>query len=105
VSGAAGAPFVRRRQVLGILSHGEVEARAFVMGVVTGEPAPEDAPESTGDAERLAASFRALALVLCAMLAHATLFALPGATISRTGRRKVAGPASRPAAPSAPDTS
>jgi hypothetical protein len=81
---AAGAPFHRRRQVLAILSHGEAEARAFLIGVATGEPAPEDVLESTGDAARLAASFRALALVLCAMLARA-VFGLPGATRSRAG--------------------
>jgi hypothetical protein len=83
---AAGAPFLRRRQVLGILSHGEAEARAFVIGVAFGETAPADALESTGDAARLAASFRALALVLCALLAQAALFALPGAAGPRAGR-------------------
>ena len=102
---AAGAPYLRRRQVLEILSHGDAEARAFVMGVVTGEPAPEDVPESTGDAARLAASFRALALVLCAILARSRQSALPGAAGPRACREKPAGPASRSAAPSAPDTS
>jgi hypothetical protein len=36
---AAGAPFLRRRRVLEILSYGEAEARAFVMGVAFGETA------------------------------------------------------------------
>ena len=67
---AAGAPFPHRRHVLEILSHGEAEARAFVIGVAFGETAPADAPESACDAARLAASFRALALALCAMLAR-----------------------------------
>ena len=30
---AAGAPFLRRRKVLGILNHGELDARAFVIGM------------------------------------------------------------------------
>jgi hypothetical protein len=77
---AAGAPFLRRRHVLEILSHGEAEAWAFVMGLPPGAAVPANEPESAGDAERLAASFRALALVLCALLAHTKLSALPGAT-------------------------
>ncbi len=74
---AAGAPFFRRRRVLEILSHGEVEARAFLFG---GAPVPSDALEDTGDAARLAVRFRALALVLCALLAQVARFAPPGAT-------------------------
>lgn len=100
---AAGAPFLRRRRVLEILSFGEAEARAFVMGVAFGEIAPADAPEQPGDASRLAASFRALALLLCALLARP--FALPGAPGPRGGREKPARPADHHATPSAPDTS
>ncbi len=80
---AAGAPYLRRRRVLGILSHGEAEARAFLFG---GEPVPSDALEDTGDAVRLAARYRALALVLCALMAQAARLALPGAAHSPAGR-------------------
>ncbi len=80
---AAGAPYLRRRQVLGILSHGEAEARAFLFG---GEPVPSDALENTGDAARLAARFRALALVLCALMAQARQFTLDDAAGPRTSR-------------------
>ncbi len=103
---AAGAPFLRRRRVLGILGHGEAEARAFVIGVAFGETAPADAPESACDAARLAASFRALALALCAMLARR--FTLPGTAILQTGgpSHKSSKPAVRwPGAPVPPDTS
>jgi hypothetical protein len=81
---AAGAPFLRRRQVLAILSHGEAAARGFVIGMVLGETASADAPESTGDASRLAVRFRALALVLCVLLARRC--ACPGAACPRVGR-------------------
>jgi hypothetical protein len=47
---AAGAPFLRRRRVLGILSRGEAEARAFLIGISTGEPVQADALEPAGDA-------------------------------------------------------
>jgi hypothetical protein len=107
---AAGAPFLRRRQVLGILSHGEAEARAFVIGMVLGETASADAPESAGDAASLAVRLRALALALCVLLAQVKQSALPGAAGSRARRpsRKVPGPAVRwpdVSAPLAPDTS
>jgi hypothetical protein len=99
---AAGVPFLRRCQVLGILSQGEAEARAFLFG---GAPVPTEAPGEVGDAERLAIRLRALALVLCAMLAHAALFGLPGAAEPRTDRPRQAKPVGRRAAPAAPDTS
>ena len=106
---AAGAPFLRRRQVLGILSHGEAEARAFVIGMVLGETAPADLSEAAGDAARLAVSFRALALALCVLLARVARSTLPGANSPRVGRpsRKTSGPVVRyaPAPPLAPDTS
>jgi hypothetical protein len=107
---AAGAPYLRRRQVLEILSHGEAEAWAFVMGLPPGAAVPADEPESTDDAARLAASFRALALVLCAMLARAALFALPSAVGAPAGRpsHRISRPAVRlpgAQAPFAPDTS
>jgi hypothetical protein len=98
---AAGLPYLRRRQVLGILSHGEAEARAFVMGVEA--PAVADAPG--GDAARLAASFRALAL--CALLVRArqsAQSAVPGMAGPRAGRCRPAERAGRPAALPAPDT-
>jgi hypothetical protein len=101
---AAGAPYLRRRQVLDVLSHGEAEARAFLFG---GAPMPADVPGEANDAARLAASFRALALVLCAMLARA---ALPDATNLRPGRPplRMSGTAVRTLralAPPVPDTS
>jgi hypothetical protein len=102
---AAGLPFLRRWQVLKILSRGEAEARAFVIGVATGESAPADESGPTGDAACLAASFRALALALCAMLAHAPRFALPGATCVRAGGQTPAESAGRQPPPPAPDTS
>ncbi len=104
---AAGVPFLRRRQVLGILSRGEAEARAFLFG---GEPISCDAPGEAGDAERLAVRFRALALVLCALMAQAARFAFPGAGGPRAGRpaHEISGPVVRcwdaPALP-APETS
>ena len=71
---AAGLPAHRRRHVLGILACGEVEARAFVIGMagapVDGEVEMQDATAAS-HAERLAVSFRVLALVLGAMLAQA----------------------------------
>jgi hypothetical protein len=104
---AAGAPFHRRRQVLGILGHGEAEARAFLFG---GAPILSDAPGEAGDAERLAIRLRALALVLCALLAQAARFALPGVTgpHARRPSHGISGPAVRwpgAPAPAAPDTS
>ena len=105
---AANLPFLRRRHVLGILSDGEVVARAFLIEISTGAPAPADAPEQAGDAARLAARLRALALLLCVLLARwATL---PGAVGARTCRttHRMPGPAFRwpnAAALPAPDTS
>lgn len=94
---AAGAPCLRRRRVLGILSRGEIEARAFVIGMVCDLPARADALEEIGDAARLAASFRALALALCAMLARFKQSAPSGAIGSRACRppHKLSGPAVR----------
>jgi hypothetical protein len=75
---AAGAPFLRRRQVLGILNHGEVEARAFVIGMAIGAPISSDELEYSGDAACLAVRLRALALMLCVLLAQTSLLGLPG---------------------------
>jgi hypothetical protein len=103
---AAGLPFLRRRRLLGILSCGAAEASAFVMGVAAGAPSCPEAPESAGDAARLAVRFRALALALCAMLAWRS--ALPDAAGPRAGRpwRRISGPAVRRLeAPPASDTS
>jgi hypothetical protein len=99
---AAGAPYLRRRRVLGILGHGEAEARAFLFG---GASEPAEAPGQAGDAARLAMRLRALALVLCALLARAARCALPGAVGLQAGRCKPAEPAFRQAPPPAPDTS
>jgi hypothetical protein len=105
---AAGASFIRRRQVLEILGYGEAEARAFVIGMVSGEPVSADALEPTADAVRLATSFRALALALCILLARG--FALPGAFGRQACRppHNISGPAVRwpdASVSPAPDTS
>jgi hypothetical protein len=103
---AANLPFLRRRHVLGILSDGEVVARAFLVEISTGAPAPADAPDPDGDATRLAIRLRALALLLCAILAWR--IGLPGAAGARIGRRRIArSVVRRPDAPArpAPDTS
>ena len=75
---AAGAPYRRRRQAIAFLSHGEAEARAFVIGLATGTPMqPDGLPysladtlETPGGAAHLAASLRALALALCVLMAR-----------------------------------
>jgi hypothetical protein len=105
---AAGAPYLRRRRVLGILSHGEIEARAFVIGMATGAAISVDALETTGDAARLAVRLRALALVLCVLLTQAARFTTPGAAGPLAGGHKISAPAARwldAAAPPAFDTS
>ncbi len=106
---AACLPWLRRQQLLGILSHGEAEAWAFVMGLPPGAQVPTEAPDSPADASRLAASFRALALVLCALLARAALFVQPGAGGSQADGKShgVSALARWPStsAPAVPDTS
>jgi hypothetical protein len=99
---AADAPFLRRRQVLEILSCGEAEAWAFVMGLPPGALAPTEAAD---DAAGLAARLRALALALCVLLARAALSALPGAAGPQAGLEKPARLAGRQAPPPVPDTS
>ncbi|WP_080917981.1 hypothetical protein [Manganibacter manganicus] len=105
---AAGAPFLRRRHVLGILSRGEAEAWAFLFGSAPVPPVPADAPEQAGDAARLAARLRVLALLLCAMLTRRA--ARPGTAGQRASQppHEMSGPTPhRPdvPAPPAPDTS
>jgi hypothetical protein len=107
---AAGLPWLRRQRLLGILSHGEAEAWAFVMGLPPGAAVPAEEPETAGEAVRLAASFRALALMLCALLARSALLTLPGAVgpQARWKSQGISGSAAcRPGVPkpSAPDTS
>jgi hypothetical protein len=69
---ACGLPAPARHHLLAILGRSEAEARCFVMGTAFGAPAEAaDAPSlAAGHAGRLAASFRALALVLGAILAR-----------------------------------
>lgn len=98
---ASNLSVLRRRHVLGILSRGEAEARAFVVGISAGAPAPEGAPDTACDAARLASRLRALALVLCVVLARR--FGLPGAAGPRARQPVVRG-LDAPA-PTAPDTS
>ena len=74
----------RRAKVLSILLWGEAEARAFVLGLATGgmafsgTQAPADAfalssdePASSSDAAQCAVRLRALAMLLCLLLAGA----------------------------------
>jgi hypothetical protein len=104
---AAGAPYLRRRRVLWILNCGEIEARAFVIGISTGALVSADELEQTDNATRLAVRLRALAMVLCLLLTRLT--ARPGAAGPRACRRSgsMSGPAFRrtgdPALPP-PDT-
>ena len=100
---AAGAPFLRRRRVLGILGHGEAAARAFVIGMASGTPVSADALEFTPDAARLAVRLRALALMLCVMLAQAPS-APRAAVVPPADRERPARRVDRQAPPP-PDTS
>lgn len=117
---AAGVSGRRRRgEVLSILLWGEAEARAFVIGLATGgmafsgTQAPADAfapssdvPVSGHDAAQCAVRLRALALMLCLLLA-AELAPPIGATRPRSAPESpVAGIATQlRAALPAPDTS
>jgi hypothetical protein len=92
---AAGASFFRRRRVLGIVNHGELVARAFVIGMATGAPISSDELESSGNATLLAVRLRALALMLCVLLAQG--FARPDAAGPQACRisNRIFGPAVR----------
>ena len=70
---ASGLPAARRLDLLCILGHGAAEARAFVTGAAFGrcEEGGETGFHTVDDAARLAAGFRALALLLAAILARA----------------------------------
>ena len=68
---ASGLPAARRLDLLCILRHGEAEARAFVTGTASGPCGGETEFHTADDATRLAAAFRALALLLAAILARA----------------------------------
>jgi hypothetical protein len=98
---AAGLPAPRRRHVLGILNQGEAEAHAFLIGA--GAPVSADGQDTVDDALRLAARLRALALLLCVLMAQGR--ALPCAAHPRPGRDRLAGPANRLALLPTPDTS
>jgi hypothetical protein len=100
---AAGAPFLRRWRVLGILNWGEIEARAFLIGMACREPVPADALEPSGDMADLATRLRALALMLT--LLSARRFALPGAAGSRAGRYNAVRQTGRQTPRPTPDTS
>jgi hypothetical protein len=105
---AAGLPLRRRRAVLEILSRGEAEARALVLGMATGTPAGghDAAPEPLDDAARLAAGLRVLALALGVLLARARRVAGEAGPRAGLPRAEPAGSAYpwREALP-APDTS
>lgn len=114
---AAVAPFLRRREALGILSCGEAAARAWFAGTapnsLLGEdtffeeyaPAPADAPGECRDALLLAARFRAMAFMLAAHLSLADRFPPPRAAWGEPGGREPAAEARRQATSPAPDTS
>jgi hypothetical protein len=99
---AAGLPAARRRHLLGILSVGEAEAHAFLIG--SGAPVSVDGQDTAGDALRLAARLRALAMLLIVLVAQGAQVALPGAAAPHDGREKPAEAGFR-ASLSAPDTS
>jgi hypothetical protein len=102
---AADLPFLPRRRVLGILSRGEAEARAFLIGTSPDATAPADAPEQSGDVARLAARLRALALLLIALLTQPLARSgAAGSPAPRAERQKPVGLACRLASP-ALDTS
>jgi hypothetical protein len=86
---AVGIPFLRRRQIIGILNRGEVEARAFVVGVLCGVPIPKDQLEPSGDATCLATRLRALAMVLSVLLARIGKPVLPRTADQRSDRREL----------------
>jgi len=84
---------------LGILSVGEAEAWAFLIGATApGTPAPADAPDTAEDALRLAARLRALALLMQAVTPSGTADPF-------VGRKTPALHAGRLASSAAPDTS
>jgi hypothetical protein len=85
---AAGIPFLRRRQVIGILNRGEVEARAFVVGILFGAAVPTDQLEPSGDATCLATRLRALAMALSVLLARIGKPVLPRMADPRADRRE-----------------
>ena len=70
---AAGLSAVRRLHVLAILGCGEAKARSLIVAMASGTPAEATAASipAAGDAARLAASFRMLALALDTLLAQA----------------------------------
>ena len=105
---AAGMPLSIQLSALGFLAHGEAVARSFVVGLPYGSAASVVASQATDRAERLAADFRALALVLRSLLARArrrARFVTRETGPSRSPRR-LARPQGRDvAALPAPDTS
>ena len=110
---AAGLSARRRLQVLAILACGESGARGFFTGPagapVEGDIALRDFA-SARDAERLAAGFRVLALVLAAMVAQVRRPASAGGggrqTVLLIAHSRPAGPTSPPVRTlPAPDTS
>ena len=98
---AALAPCCRRRLVLEILNVAEAEALAFLPGARV--PGRLETRDPEGEAQRLAARFRALALLLCALLAERNERAAPAAP--QAPRGKPVRRAFREAAAAAPDTS
>lgn len=67
---AVGLPLARQLALLGFLAQAEATARSFVVGLPSGSPAVLGS-RASDRAERLAADFRALALMLAAAIARA----------------------------------
>ena len=104
---AAGMPLCIQLPALGYLAYGEAVARSFVVGLPSGAAASVVASQATDRAERLAADFRALALLLRALLARARRRARFAARMAELSMlpRELAQPGHLVPAPSAPDTS
>ncbi len=107
---AAGLPFHRRREMLGILCRGEAAVRPHFAGMALGPLSEEDAfyddePEPCRDAAILAGRFRALGFMLAGLLTLTDLFARPRGAIPQRGGNVSFRLACRQLTSPAPDTS
>ena len=104
---AAGMPLCIQLPALGYLAYGEAVARSFVVGLPSGAAASVVASQATDRAERLAADFRALALLLRSLLARARRRARFAARMAGPSMppRELAQPGRLVPALPAPDTS
>ncbi|MEX0408386.1 hypothetical protein ABGN05_22250 [Aquibium sp. LZ166] len=105
---AATLPLCLQLPGLAFLVQAEAVARCFVVGLPSGAPAALAISQSSDRATRLAADFRALALILRTMLARARRRARHSIREDRPSMRSLgsAGTKTRKVtAPAAPDTS